>query len=251
MRPLKIIAIASLALSPAVFAQSKVSTLEERLKSINASQLTEVDCTSQIITANESNAVDLMYRGQVCAAVKKPVEASFLLLVSQIRAVSDIMLMPPATQADEQSLMPLYGFLYFGGGLNGLDDDVLHDPQQRARFFELLDRWSPSYSPAYAPGWNARKRPDGKLYASTIAQGKADLRKELDRIIQLDSDDQYYALQREYNAILKRIPKEGLAADAPDSIRLDELRAQKRARGLALGVDMGPLPPSIEALSAS
>jgi hypothetical protein len=243
MRALTIIGIASLALTPTAFAQPDASRLEDRLKSINAANLTEADCTSQVASAKDANSIGLIYAGQLCAAVKKPVEASFLLLAGQIRAASDISVMPPATQADDRSLMPLYGMLYYGGGLSGVDDDVLHDPKKRARLLELLDRWTPSYSASYDPGWNPRKRPDAKLYATTVAQGKAELRKSLGRLVRLDSDGQYYALQREHNAIVARIPRSGLPAGTPDSLRLDELQSQMRARGIALGVDLGPPPP--------
>lgn len=241
----------TLVLSPCALAQTMSSDLEDRLKSISGANLTVADCHSQVARANESNAVELIYGGQVCAAIKMPLEASFLLLAGQMRATSDILLMPPATQADDQSLMPLYGMLYFGGGLNGVDDDILHDPQSRTRFFELLDQWSPSYSPAYHPGWNARKRPDAELYAATIAQAKADLRTQLDRIIRLVSDEQYYTLAREYNAILARIPHSGLAPGMADFQRFQELREQMRLRGIAIGVDMGPPPPSPDAQSVT
>ena len=251
MRLPTIIAIASLALSPCAFAQTNVATLEDRLKSIDASNLAEADCNLQIASANKANAADLIYGGRLCAAVEKPLEASFLLLVGQLRATSDILLMPPATQADDRSLMPLYGMLYYGGGLNGVDDDVLHDPVRRARLFELLDRWSPFYSPTYDPGWNVRKRPDANLYATTIARAKADLGKNLDRVVRLDSDDQYYALQRQYNELLARIPKsDGLKAGTSDYKLFDNLQVRMRERGIAMGVDMGPPPPDPKELAA-
>jgi len=237
----------ALMLSPCALAQSMSSNLEDRLKSISSANLTVADCHSQVARANESNAVELIYGGQVCVAVKKPLEASFLLLVGQMRATTDIFLMPPATQADDRSLMPLYGMLYYGGGLNGADDDILHDPQSRTRLFELLDQWSPSFTPTYHPGWSARKRPDAKLYAATIEQAKADLRTQLDRIVILVSDQQYYALRREYNAILARIPKSGLTPGMADYERFSDLQAQMRLRGIALGVDMGPPPPGPDA----
>lgn len=250
MRSLSIIAITVSALTPCATAQTTVSTLDDRLKSIDANTLTAADCRSQVEVAGKSNAVDLLLGGKGCAAVKMPVEASFLLLAGQLRAVSDILVMPPATQTDDKALIPLYTLLYFGGGLNGVDDDVLHDPAQRARLLALLDRWSPSYGPDYAPGWNARKRPDAGKYAATIVQAKADLRKNLDRLVRLDSDDRYYAMQRQYNAVLARIPKDGLAPDTPDGKLMDDLQIRMRARGIAIGVDMGPPPPDPKALAA-
>jgi hypothetical protein len=244
MRLLPLIALLSFGLSSPAMAQSKAATLGDRIKSIDAKTLTAADCLSQIANAARSNGPDLVYGGRLCAVVKKPLEGSFLLLAGQLRATSDILLMPPATQSDDQGLLPLYGMLWAGGGMAGVDDDVLHDPAERARFFQLLDAWSPAFGPDYDPGWNARKRPDTAKYAATIAQARIDLRKNLDRVVRLDSDDQYYALQRQYNAILARIPASGgMASGTADFKVFNDLGRRMRERGIALGVDMGPLPP--------
>ncbi len=244
MRILPLIAILSFGISSPVLAQGKVATLDDRLKSMDAKTLTVADCLSRIAGAASSNGPDLLYGGRVCALVSKPLESSFLLIAGQLRAASDIILMPPATQSDDRGLMTLYGMLYAGGGMSGVDDEVLHDPAERARFLQLLDAWSPAYGQDYDPGWNARKRPDTARYAATVAQAKTDLRKNLDRLVRLDSDDRYYALQRQYNALLARIPVSGgLAPGTADFTLFNDLERRIRERGIALGVDMGPPPP--------
>ena len=251
MRLLSVIA-AGLALSSPATAQMKAASLGDRIAAIDAKTLTAADCGLQVASAAKANAPSLIYGGRICAAVKMPLEASFLMLAGQLRAASDIQLLPPATQSDDRSLMPLYGILYFGGGLNGVDDDVLHDPVERARFLDLVDRWSPFYGADYEPGWTARKRPDAATYATMIAQAKAVLRKNLDRLVRLDSDDQYYALQSQYNQILARIPASGgLAPDTPDGKLFDGLQKRMRARGIAIGVDMGPPPPNPKDLAVA
>jgi hypothetical protein len=244
MRLLPLIALLSFGLSSPAMAQIKVATLDDRVKSLDAKTLTTADCLAQIAKASSSNGPGLMYGARLCAVVKKPLESSFLLLAGQLRAMSDILLMPPATQSDDRSLMPLYGALWAGGGMAGIDDDILHDPAERARFFQMLDAWAPAYGPDYDPGWSVRKRPDAAKYAATMAQAKADMRKNLDRVVRLDSDDRYYALQRQYNAILARIPRSGgMAPGTADYKLFKDLGKRMRERGIALGVEMGPPPP--------
>lgn len=236
-------ALTSLAMgSPAPQAQS-AATLEQRVKALQPTKSSVADCKAQVSGAAASNGPDLLHRGQLCALAMMPVETSFLMLAGQLRATVDILLLPPATQADDRSLATLYGMLWAGGGMSGVNDDVLHDSETRARFFAMLDAWQPTYPPAYEPGWQARKRPDAAAYLATMSQVRVDLRKRLDRLVRLDSDDAFFAMQAEYNAILARIPQDGLAPDTVAGKRAGELERRLRARGLALGIDMGPPPP--------
>lgn len=208
--------------SPAI-AQTSASSLAERLKSIDAKKATEADCAVQLAHAATSNGPQLIYGGTICDAVGKAVESSFLLSAGQLRAMIDVLLMPPATQADDQSLIPLYGMLYYGGGVGGVKDEVLREPRERRRFLKLLDEWAPAYSPAYDPGWNARKRPDPAKYRATVAEAKADIRKHLARAIYLLSDDQYYSLNRQFRQLLERNPK-GVGAETPEGKLADDLQ---------------------------
>lgn len=238
--------------SAPVLAQDDAATLGQRIEALDTTKPSPAQCDAQLTGAAAGDAPALLYGGRLCSLAAMPVEGSFLLLAGQLRATVDILLLPPATQADDRRLRPLYTMLYYGGGLNGVNDDVLHDPAQRARFLELVDGWQPAYTPAYQPGWTPRKRPEGAAYAAAIARAKAELRQELSRLVRLDSDDRYYALQRAYNAILARVPREGgLSQDSVDGRRFTELQQLMRARGLAIGVDMGPPPPDPSTLAGA
>jgi hypothetical protein len=233
-----------LAISGPASAHANTKTLEERLKAIDAKALTKEDCVSELSRSASANAPELIYGGRVCELVGSFVESSFLFGAGQLRALTDIMLMPPATKADDQGLLPLYTMLYFGGGATGIKDEVLHDPNQRQKFLLLLEQWRPSYSQTYNPGWNARKQPDAEKYHSTVAEAKAGLRQQLDRTVRLVSDDQYYSLHRQYMEILERHPK-GLPADTPAGKLAADLERRIRERMVALGEEVGPSPSDL------
>jgi hypothetical protein len=233
-----------LAISTPALAQASSKTLEEQLKAIDAKVLTKEDCASGLSKAASANAPELIYGGRVCELVGSLVKSSFLFGAGQLRALTDIMLMPPATKADDQGLLPLYTMLYFGGGATGIKDQVLRDPIERQKFLLLLDHWRPSYSQTYDPGWNVRKRPDAEKYYSTVAEAKADLRRQLDRTVRLVSDDQYYSLHRQYMDILERHP-DGLPADTPAGKLAADLQRRIRERMTALGEEVGPSPSEL------
>jgi hypothetical protein len=240
MRNLALIAILSFGLSSPVMAQAV--SRDGRFKPIHGKELRESDCASHIAKAASATGETLIYGAGVCKAVQKPVESSFLFLIGQLRAASDIMLLPPATQAEDQGLMGLYTTLYYGQGVNGADDEVLRNPATRARLFKLLDEWSPDYGPDYNPGWTARKRPDAAKYAATIAEGKAGQRQYLDMVVRMVSDDEYYALHGQYLEVMKRNP-DSISPNTADGTLFDDLVRRKRDRAIALGIDVGPAPP--------
>lgn len=224
--------------SPTV-AQDSAGTLKQRLEAIDAKALSEVDGFSHLGKAAISNGPDLIFGGRVCELVGNLEESSFLFMAGQLRASTDLLLLPPATQADDQGLIDLYGLLYFGGGVSGIKDEVLREPESRKRFLKSIEEWAPVYEPSYDPGWNARKRPDEAKYRATIAEGKAGLNQYLDRTVRLVSDDQYYAAHRQQMQLLER-NRSGIKPETPEGKLFDELQRRKRERAITLGIEVGP-----------
>lgn len=241
-----VIAILWLGVSSPANGQISLESLGKTLKTIETKTLTEADCLSQIAAMHVSNGPELIYGGQVCDAVKRPEESSLLMTAGQIRAGTDLLLLPPATRADDQDLMDLYAMLYFGGGVAGLKDEVLRDPSSRQRFLGAFEKWMPIYSPTYDPGWKYRKRPDDLKYRETVLKAKSDLRRYFDHVIHLVSDDQYYSLHRQRMQILEG-SRDGIKADTPEGRQLAELEMKIRNRMIALGVDPGPSPADLMA----
>jgi hypothetical protein len=223
-------------------AQITVEGELKRFEAIDAKTVNPADCQAGIAKAAQLNAPDAFHAAMICRAAKMRAEGNFLIAVGHVRALYDMTHMAPATVADRHSMAELYGLIY--GFLGGPGDiEVLREPALRARFFALYDAWEPVYSQTYDPGWNAGRRPDAAIYLGTIRQMKVERRSELERLVRLYSDPEYYAADKEMAELSRRNPK-GIEVETPDGKRSAALMERMRVRAAALGV--GPEPAEAE-----
>ncbi|WP_293677562.1 hypothetical protein [uncultured Phenylobacterium sp.] len=167
-------------------------------------------------------------------------EGNFLLTAGQVRAMPDLRLLPPASKADSDVAMGLYGVIYFQAGGPG-DDDVLRQVASRARFFDLFDRWTPAYSPAYDPGWRGRRRPSEAAYRTAIAEVKASRRRQLADAATMYADATYSDLNRRHKDLQRRNPQ-GFVEGTPNAKAARDLRDLMHQRALALGLETVATP---------
>jgi hypothetical protein len=221
-------------------AAAQISTVEDYLKwtSIDPRTVSEADCTAQIAKANALNSADLFRASSICQAVRKAPEGNFLLSAGQARAMADMALLAPAAKADLEAAAALYGFIFYHAGGPG-DEEVLRDAVARYRFNRLFDGWAPTYSAAYSPGWNVGKRPDESTYRQVLSESKADRKRQLVDISRLYSDDQYYALHRQFADLQKR-NSGSFVEGTPDNELASNLQQRMSQRAQTLGVDQGP-----------
>ena len=214
-----------------------MATVEDyvkRIQSIQPKTLSKGECTAQLSKASDLNAADLFYASSVCQALQQDVEANFLLAAAQVRGSTDMALMAPATKADLQAAAGLYGFIfYYAGGPGNIE--VLRTALARDRFFQLFDSWAPKYDAAYSPGWRVGKRPDNAKYRQALDEIKAGRRQQLSEMSRLYSDREYYALQRQFDALQKRTSGTYVEG-TPEAKLSSELQARMQERALALGI---------------
>lgn len=226
---------AALAFSSPALAQDIVKPLVDRLKSVDPKTATDAHCSAQVSQAARVNAMDLFYGASVCFAVKRPVEGNFLLTAGQVRAMPDMVLMEAASEAEKLKAAGLYGLMWFHVGGPG-EDQVYRDPVLRARFFQMFDAWTPAYGANYNPGWAVGKRPDAAAYQALMAESKSHRRKQLAAISRAYSDDQYYALHRQFMELQKRTGATYVEG-TPDAKLSAELQAKMNKRANELGID--------------
>lgn len=229
-----LILLASLALSPAAWAQTGMDALSDRLNSVRPGTVTAADCGRHVSQAPNLNGPDLLYGAAVCFAASQRVEGSFLLAAGQVRSTVDMALTVPASRADSEAQAALYGVIFFQAGGPG-DEEVLRDAAMRERFLALLDGWSPRFAADYNPGWNLRRRPDAADYDAAISEAKADRRRQLVDVARLYSDAQYYTLHRRHRELQARNPSGFVEGTADETLSTDFLR-QMNARMAALGI---------------
>ena len=218
-----------------VAAQDPVRPLVERLNSVDPTKVTLADCNAQLSRAANLNAADLFYGSAICLAARKSVEGNFLLTIGQVRAMPDMTLMEPASEAEKSKAAGLYGLIWFYAGGPG-EDEVYRNPQLRAEFFQLFDAWTAAYEANYNPGWAVGKRPDSAEYQAALAESKVQRRKQLTAISRAYSDDQYYALHQQF-AELQNRTSGTYVEGTPDAKLSSELQAKMDKRAKELSID--------------
>ena len=213
--------------------------VEEYLKQVTVDPATvsEGDCASSVSKADLLNAADLFRASAVCHALHKNIEGNFLLSAAQVRATTDMSVMPPAAKEDVQAMAALYGFIFYHAGGFGTED-VFRDASARAAFFNLFDGWSPVLSDGYSPGWKVAKVPVDGSYGQAALEVKADRRQQLVDMTRLLSDDDYYALHRQFSELQER-DSGTYVEGSPDAKLAADLQERMAARARALGLDTG------------
>jgi len=215
-------------------AQRSVEEHLLRLESIDTEEVTEADCEAEIARANQLSASDLIYAGVLCLVTESQVESSFLIAAGQIRALTDLSLMPPATSEDLSTQTALYGLIYYYAGGGGADE-LYRDPIQRDRMLDMIDAWRPVQTADYNPGWDVGTRPDSETYSVMLEQSRAYRRQQLVEYATLIEDDEYFVLHTEINELFAQngqLIREGTAS----AERIAELNQQMSERSHELGI---------------
>ncbi|MEO5772557.1 MAG: hypothetical protein ABIQ32_00380 [Sphingomicrobium sp.] len=221
--------------TPAAAQTRTVEDYLHRIGSVNPKTLTVADCTSKVTDANALNAADLFYASAVCKVLNKQVESNFLLIAGQVRGSADMAVMAPVAKADLEAAGALYGFIFYYAGGPG-DIEVLRAASTRKQFFRLFDAWSPRYDSAYSPGWNVGVRPDDATYRQALSEVRSGRRSQLNDMSVLYADQQYYALQRQFDDLQKKTSGRYEEGTAPAKLASDlQKRMDERARLLGVG----------------
>ena len=231
---MRIVLIVVLAISSGVSAQRSGDAIWNRIQSIDPATVTAADCEGQVARAATLNGPDLFHGAAICGAANRPVETAFLLNAGQARSIVDMNLIVPATRADSDVTVQLYGFIYSYGGGAG-DDAVFRDPALRDRLFRMLDSWSPAFSSDYNPGWNARRRPEAAAYSAAINEVMSGRRQQLGDLSRLYSDQTYYTLHRRLEELSAR-QSHSFVEGTPEAELANDLQRQMDARAVALGL---------------
>ncbi|MEM8815047.1 MAG: hypothetical protein AAGE85_04430 [Pseudomonadota bacterium] len=148
-------------------------------------------------------------------------DAVFLLMIGQIRAITDLSAFPAKSEADEALIGKLYERMYYRMGGSGPDELYRDD----ALYGELIDRirnWRPTDLPGYEPGWEYSSTPSYQEYYRKVEEAKAFRLQQLASYYALVSDDEYFELKVQADEILRRNDNT-LVNGSPDDDRYSEL----------------------------
>jgi hypothetical protein len=171
-----------------------------------------------ILTANE-----LFDAAIVCEDL---VDAVGMMMIGQIRAMSDLAIFEPAALPDRDEAANLYKRIYGNLGSIG-PDDVYRDSSAYEAMRNLVESWQPKNISNYSPGWNALVMPTASEYSSVILQQKNRRLEQLDQHYLLISNDEYYDLKLQAREIWARNNNQ-LEANSEDGQLVRELNDQMK-----------------------
>lgn len=220
----------------------------ERVSS-QAEASSEADCDAALASAETRNAEALFVGSNVCGRFARTEDAIFLTLVAQARALADMSLVVPSdlpepnadgvvdmsnTPPPPMGVIDLWSFIYAYGGGAG-PTEFYRDVANTDRLFARLRSWTPLRPDGYNPGWENSREQSASDYAASISANIEHRIDQLTPLAVLYRDDVYYALQRDFEALLienGNTFEEG----TPAYDRYQEIEQAKARRQQELGV---------------
>lgn len=158
------------------------------------------DCNSAMSVATSLNAYELWRGANSCGKSKDMVRATFLLLAGQIRGLTDIAVLLPASDEDTVKASKLARVFRYQAGGSG-DDEVLRDIAQTDHLFDELRNWRPTLDETYDPGWSYTISEDTELYQNMIACQREKRIARLKSYAGLVRNDEYFKASNDLNAL--------------------------------------------------
>ena len=161
-----------------------------------------ITCDKAITDSHRLNAHELWQGMSECVETDDLYRATFLLLAGQIRAMTDMTMLKPASDEDEIKIGELYGILYYQVGGSG-EPEIYRDMTKSKNLFNKLQDWEPEISESYNPSWNYMSNVDVGQYAKMVVCQKAIRINKLNWYAGLIQNDEYYQASKKLNTIRK------------------------------------------------
>ncbi len=178
-------------------------------------------CAGSAEQSEKLNGLELFQASASCYREQRPFDGTLLLVVAQIRAITDLSTLRALGDTDEVAIAELYGLVLYQSAGAGFDA-LYRDPALTDELFRRLDAWNPLFSDDYDPGWNHKKEVDPGSYMSAANYHKARRIVQLQHYASLVRRDDYHAAGRELGELRRRNPA-GFAAKSHDAARAVEL----------------------------
>lgn len=178
---------------------------------INFSQLLHADiqdtknCLNYIDKSSSLNSYDLWKGASYCKKSKKDLESSTLLILGQVRAMTDMNILQPVSDEDKIKVSELWGQLYYRFGGSG-STQIYRDPSSQKALFQSLQKWTPTINNKYNPGWKYKLDIKHNKYHQMISCQKATRLEKLKSYSLLINNDSYFKANTELNDLLKQNP---------------------------------------------
>jgi hypothetical protein len=197
-------------------------------------------CLSALERSAQTSAPQIFDAVSPCMGEKRSFEATLLLVQGQIRAMTDMELLPAQSDADKLAAAQLYGRIFYQTGGAG-DPEIYRNPPLTQKLFDRIEGWLPTLPGVYDPGWHYAKRPSESQYAESIQYQKEYRLAQLRWYASLVRNDQYYLAEKELTEIQRRNLR-GIVQGSTDGIRSQELSQAMNRVVASVGQPQLPKP---------
>lgn len=157
---------------------------------------------AQFVTCAEAAPLDgrlsyarLLTAAAVCEQEGRPVDATYFLIVSQIRIAVDAELLFPRDGAAQMTLERHQAFHFERAGGSG-HDHVYRDTQTRDALMTRLRAWHGAIAPGYDPGWAFKRLPEPSDVEETVERARHNRLEKLRYYAALIANDEYFDITR-------------------------------------------------------
>lgn len=169
------------------------------LFNISASE-SDITCSESMGTSEVLNSYGLWKGADACSKYDLKLETNYLLLIGQIRAMTDMVVLKPISDEEGVKVGELYGILYYKTGGAGFEE-IYRDPKTYETLINLIEKWTPTLSADYAPGWIYKSKVDHSFYISMVECQKAVRLSKLKWYSSLIQNNEYYELSNKLDKI--------------------------------------------------
>src|SRR5262249_54088641 len=159
------------------FALAALASLPSRCQSsddVNATRNTtrapseESACSTAVASASEINAPALLEGAVSCSREGRQEDTNFLMILGQIRALSDLTIFTPLDDENSERAGRLYTQVYYKFGGLGFDE-VYRAPANVSALEERIRNADLRLTNDYDPGWSYRPSSKKEIYSQILS----------------------------------------------------------------------------------
>lgn len=149
-------------------------------------------CATAVQSAATANGAALFTGATACAQADRQEDANFLILVGQIRSMSDLTILTPTDEQSQGRAGELYGQIYYQFGGLGFDE-VYRTAASVSALERRVRDVNIAFAPGYDPGWTYRSSSKIDIYDAIVANTREQRLWQMRSMASRLQDDNYYA----------------------------------------------------------
>jgi len=158
------------------------------------------DCSETLSDSSSLNSFELFLGMANCYEQGRELDAAFLLLIAQNRAMSDLGVFQAKDKEAELAAAELYGFIFYQAG--GLGPKNIYRDEAKTK--ELVNRfkgWRAVVDENYYPGWDFVENPRYEIYQTLVSESREHRIAVIERHSTLITNEEYFALSNRADEI--------------------------------------------------